>query len=178
MASRITAPAAVPAGMATDDPTQHQHAPAVVVPYDPTKPLDFGGVPGVTPEQQAAAENLVAVTLNKLPQWSDYKYAEAHGFFSIGDGVTGTEHFMNQEYMDDDIILDPDKPESLVYDTKRDGTKTLAAAMYMVKKGTPLTDVPNIGGALMQWHTHQNLCFLPTASSPVSPTERASAGPV
>jgi hypothetical protein len=150
------------AGQGTADHAagDHDHQ-AVTVAYDPTKPLDFGGVPGVTPEQQAAAENLVAVTLNKLPQWADYHYAMAHGFFSIGDGLTGTEHFMNQEYMDDDTILDPDKPESLVYDTKPDGTKTLAAAMYMLKQGTPLDQVPNIGGALMQWHTHTNLCFLP-----------------
>jgi hypothetical protein len=61
--------------------------------------------------------------------------------------------------MNDDVILDPDKPESLVFDTKPDGTKTLAAAMYMLKPGTPLADVPNIGGKLMQWHTHQNLCY-------------------
>ena len=31
-------------------------------PYDPTQPIDLGGVAGVTPEQQAAAENLVALT--------------------------------------------------------------------------------------------------------------------
>lgn len=153
--------AAVPAGMATPDPKEHAHETAVAVPYDPTKPLDFGGVPGVTPEQQARAENLVAVTLNKLPQWADYKYAEAHGFHSIGDGPTGTEHFVNYEYMEDHIFLDPDKPESLVYDTKRDGTKTLSAAMYMVDRGTPLTAVPDIGGKLTQWHIHNNLCYRP-----------------
>lgn len=151
----------VPAGMATEDPTQPAHKAAAVVPYDPTKPLDFGGTPGVTPEQQAAAENTVAVTLTGLPQWADYRHAEANGFSSIGDGLTGTEHFINQEFMADDIIMDPNRPESLVYDTKRDGTKTLAAAMYMVKQGTPLSEVPNIGGPLMQWHTHGNLCYRP-----------------
>jgi hypothetical protein len=31
--------------------------------------------------------------------------------------------------------------------------------MYMVKPGTPLSEVPNIGGKLMQWHTHDNLCY-------------------
>ena len=31
------------------------------VPYDPSKPIDLGGIEGVTPAQQAAAENLVAV---------------------------------------------------------------------------------------------------------------------
>jgi hypothetical protein len=37
------------------------------------------GVPGVTPEQQAAAENLVALNVVRLPQWADYKTAEAAG---------------------------------------------------------------------------------------------------
>ena len=128
------------------------------VPYDPAKPIDLGGVPGVTPQQQAAAENLVAITVHYLPQWADPAVAEAAGFHSIGDGSTGVEHFVNEAFMDDDVILDPNKPESLVYDTT-DGGRKLVAAMYMLKKGTPLDQVPNIGGALMQWHTHENLCY-------------------
>jgi hypothetical protein len=135
------------------------HAPAVApVPYDPTKPLDLGGVEGVTLEQQAAAENAIAVTLHGLPQWSDPAVAEAAGFRSIGDGFTGTEHFINEANMDDDVIMDPDVPESLVYDTSQGGRR-LVAAMYMLKRGTPLEDAPDIGGPLMQWHTHDNLCY-------------------
>ena len=128
------------------------------VPYDPTKPIDLGGVEGVTPEQQAAAENLVAVTLLRLPKWSDPAVAEAAGFRSIGDGATGVEHFVNQGFQDDDVMLDPDRPESLVYDTTKGG-RHLVAAMYMTQRGLPLEQVPNIGGKLMQWHTHENLCY-------------------
>jgi hypothetical protein len=130
------------------------------VPYDPTKPIDLGGVEGVTPEQQAAAENFVAVTLVRLPRWSDPAVAEAAGFHTIGDGATGVEHFVNQAFMTDDVILDPDRPESLVYDTEHGGRR-LVAAMYMVQRGLPLDQVPNIGGKLMQWHTHENLCYNP-----------------
>jgi hypothetical protein len=134
--------------------------PAVVPPhpYDPTKPIDLSGVPGVTPEQQAAAENLVAITVVRLPQWSDPAVAMAAGFRSIGDGRSGVEHFVNQAFMDDDVFLDPDKPESLVYDTTQGGRR-LVAAMYMAKKGLPLDQVQNPGGKLMQWHTHENLCY-------------------
>ena len=138
--------------------TKTDHTAAVAVPYDPELPIDLGGMKGVSARQQAEAENIVADTLLGLPQWADTAVAEAAGFRSIGDGFTGTEHFVNQANMDDDIILDPNRPESLVYDVK-DGKQTLAAAMYMVKRGTPLADVPKLGGALMQWHTHQNLCF-------------------
>ena len=113
------------AGATTD--TVHVHTPAAVptVAYDPTKPIDLGGVPGVTPEEQAAAENLVAVTVVRLPQWADYKTAEAAGFHSIGDGITGFEHFINWGWIDDNVTLDPDHPESLVYQPQADGSKKL-----------------------------------------------------
>ena len=128
--------------------------------YDPTKPIDLSGAEGVSPEQQARAENLIAITLLRLPKYADYRTAERDGFRSIHDGVTGTEHFINVAYFDDGKILNPDYPESLVYDTSGGGRK-LVAAMYMLKRGTPLADAPDIGGALMQWHTHENLCYQP-----------------
>src|SRR5207253_9286876 len=53
-------------------------------PFDPALPIDLSGVPGVSPEQQARAENLLAATVMRLPQWSDPAYDTAHGFFSIG----------------------------------------------------------------------------------------------
>lgn len=127
-------------------------------PFDPAKKVDLSGTPGVTAEEQADAEAIVEETLDGLPQWADQKTAEAAGFHSIGDAGTGTEHLINEAYMDDDVIFDPDKPESLVYDVK-DGKKTLAAAMYMLKRGTPLEDAPKTGGKLMQWHVHNNLCY-------------------
>ncbi|MEO7556000.1 MAG: hypothetical protein ABIV94_05285, partial [Acidimicrobiales bacterium] len=55
-------------------------------------------------------------------------------------------------------ILDPDEPESLVYDTTVT-PKQLVAAMYMLPPGVALAQVPDIGGALTQWHIHNNLCF-------------------
>ena len=29
----------------------------------------------------------------------------------------------------------------------------------MLKRGTPLDQAPDIGGPLMQWHVHNNLCY-------------------
>jgi hypothetical protein len=131
----------------------------VAKPYDPTQPIDLSGTPGVTPEQQAAAENLIAVTLVDLPKWNDYRVAEAAGFHSIGDGLTGVEHFVQWDWINDDVFLDPDFPESLVFEPQADGSKKLVSAMYMMPDSMPLSAVPNIGGALMQWHIHDNLCF-------------------
>jgi hypothetical protein len=146
----------------------HAHPAAVVAakPYDPSQPIDLGGVAGVTPEQQAAAENLVAVNVVRLPQWSDYTTAEAAGFHSIGDGLTGFEHFINWTWINDDVALDPDHPESLVYQPQPDGSKKLVSAMYLLPETVKLADVPNPGGALMQWHIHDNLCFTDDAVAP------------
>ena len=44
----------------------HPSAAAWPRPWDPTAPIDFSGVPGVTPEQQARAEALVARTLSRV----------------------------------------------------------------------------------------------------------------
>ena len=136
------------------------HASSAAHPYDPALPVDLSGTPGVTPQQQAAAEELVVLTIARLPQWADQKVALAHGFRSIGDGFTGVEHLVNQTFMKDDTVLDPDRPESLVYDTTGDKTR-LVAAMFMVAPGTPLSAVPQVGGALVQWHVHDNLCYSP-----------------
>ena len=137
-----------------DDGEAHAEA----QPFDPALPIDLSGTPGVTPEQQAAAENIISATLIGLPHWEDYRTAEAEGFFSIGDGATGSEHFINWEYAADDDVLNPARPESLMYDTTG-GERRLVAAMYMTEPGLPLDGVPELGGALTQWHIHDNLCF-------------------
>jgi hypothetical protein len=151
-------------GAAHDDGVEHadevEQVAAVVPPkpYDPSLPIDLGGVEGVTPQQQAAAENLLAITLVRLPRFADPATAETMGFVSIGDGFLGHEHYLNLANMNDDKILDPDYPESLVYDTSVT-PKRLAAAMFMMNAGDTLADVPELGGKLTQWHVHDNLCF-------------------
>jgi hypothetical protein len=128
-------------------------------PFDPDQPIDFAGVPGVTPEQQARAETLVASTLQDLPQFADVTEMGPLGFTSIGDAVSGFEHYVNKAYVGDEAFLDPNKPESLVYQVDGD-KRTLVAAMYMAS-GMSLTDpkLVDFGGPLMQWHVHDNLCW-------------------
>ncbi len=136
------------------------HAASEAKPYDPEMPIDLSGMEGVTPQQQARAENLIAVTLLRLPKYADTATAEADGFRTIGDGfVGGYEHYVNWSYINDGKILDPDFPESLVYELRPDGTKQLVSAMYMLPDGETLDTVPDVGGPLTQWHIHDNLCF-------------------
>ena len=93
-----------------------------------------------------------------FPQFADPAFAEAQGFVSIGDGFLGYEHYLSAANMNDDKLLDPDHPESLVFDTQSE-PKRLVAAMFMMDKGDTLDDVPELGGKLTQWHVHDNLCF-------------------
>ena len=104
-----------------------------------------------------------------MPQWANFTVAEAAGYHSIGDGLTGFEHFIKWDLINDDVSLDPDHPESLVYQPQPDGSKKLVSAMYFLPESVDLKDVPNIGGALMQWHIHDNLCFI---NDPVAPLVR------
>jgi hypothetical protein len=161
--------ASVSAG-ARMDQCNHEHAghdtTVATKPYDPALPIDLGGVEGVTPQQQAFAENLVAATVRDLPKWADLDVVAAAGFHSIGDGATGHEHYIQWDWIDDDVWLDPDSPESLVFEPQPDGSKRLVSAMFMLPGGTGLEDVPDWGGALMQWHVHGDLCF---TDDPVAP---------
>ena len=146
-------------GHATESAPSETAAVVPPKPYDPTLPIDLGGVDGVTPQQQAAAENLLSATILALPQFADVDAVGAMGFTSIGDGFLGHEHFLNPAYMTDDRILDPNHPESLVFDTTV-RPKRLVAAMFMLNPGDSLADVPELGGKLTQWHVHDNLCFV------------------
>jgi hypothetical protein len=152
-----------------EDAGGHEHAASTTPPepYDATLPVDLGGVPGVAPDEQAYAEAMVTRTIEDLPRWADYRDAEAAGWRSIGDGLTGHEHFINWETIDDDRFFDPNEPESLVYETHPDGTKTLAAAMYMLPTSVSLDDVPDDGGELIQYHIHDNLCYTDDPEQPL-----------
>ena len=124
------------------------------VPYDPSKPINLCCTPGVTPQEQARAEQLVRDTLKYLPHWASEQTAINEGYRSIQDGFTGDEHFVKWSLVDDNDILDAQHPESLVYENGK-----LAAAMYMMKDGSTFADTPDIGGALTQWHVHNDLCL-------------------
>jgi hypothetical protein len=149
-----------------DDGGGHDHPDADAAatqpakPYDATLPVDLGGMPGVSAEEQQEAEDLVTVSLEKLPQFADPATAEAEGYRSIGDAGTGFEHYIKWELIADGEMLDPDLPESLVYVVDRaTGERTLGAAMFMANQGDTLDTVPDLGGDLVQWHIHDDLCY-------------------
>jgi hypothetical protein len=143
---------------------EHHHTPVPSsAPYTATLPVDLSGVPGVSAEEVAEAETMVTESLQKLPRFADISTIVAMGYRTINDAETGFEHFVNWKLASDGRVLDPDYPEALVFKVDpATGEKTLSAAMFMANPGDSLDTVPDLGGALVQWHIHDDLCFAGT----------------
>jgi hypothetical protein len=135
-------------------PTAAPTAPTAVVPGQDT--------PEPAPPTQApatAADVLVEETRANLVAWTDISDAEAAGYRSIGDAITGHEHLVQWDWAEDEVILDPTRPESLVYEVGPGGARELVSAMYLLPPGSTMDDVPDLGDADAVWHTHDNLCW-------------------
>jgi hypothetical protein len=164
-------------GMTADEMARMLDTPSTTLPLalptradgtlDPNK-IDLSGVPGVTPAEQHNAESLLRRTILTIRKWDDVNQAVADGFQSIGDGVTGEEHFLHWDWVNDGDILDPAKPEALVYRVGPDGTHTLEAVMFVLPDKYNLDNVPDVGGKLVQFHIHDNLCFTTGAAPKVA----------
>jgi len=156
----VSAAALAVTGMVATASHSHSGSHAHARPYTATLPVDLSGVPGVSAEDVSEAEALVTESIKTLPRFADVATLVDLGYRTIGDAHTGYEHFVNWELIADGRVLDPDYPESLVFkvDTETGG-KTLNGAMFMANPGDTLDTVPDVGGALVQWHVHEDLCF-------------------
>ena len=128
--------------------------------FDPAVPINLSGIQGFTPEQGQRALALVSNTMRDLPTYSSYQTAISAGYMSIGDSGTGFEHMIKYSLLNDGRFLDTTAPESLVYKVTG-STKTLVSAMFIAPSGTASNDVTltSYAGGLIQWHTHNNLCW-------------------
>ena len=102
---------------------------------DPTQSIDVSGVEGVSVEQELRDE-ADRGHVARTPRFADTADAVAAGDVSIGDEGTGDEHFIKGDLIDDDTILDPTAPESLVYNVGANGERTLAGAMFIASPST------------------------------------------
>ena len=104
----------------------------------------------LTGEQRQWAEDFYRQSLVAALKhgWFDFDTAMAQGFQT--DRINRT-HFPNLEYMFDDVLLDPERPEWLVYHDSPDG-KVLMALMFFTRE---LEEVgPTPAGPLALWHYH------------------------
>ena len=142
-------------------PSTSENAPPPTYPPTPNgagRPIRLVGETGVTSAELERAERLLESTIAGLERFESPSQAYAAGYRSIGDTASVDEHYVNWSYIDDGHILDPMRPESIVYE-HRNGRQTAVAAMYSLPFGSSFGDVPDVGGSLTQWHVHSDLCL-------------------
>ena len=146
---------------------------AAVAPYDPTKPIDLSGVDGVTPGSRRLPRTSSPSTSLRLPQWADPAVAEAAGFHSIGDADGGHEHYVQWDWINDDVWLDPTRPRPRLRAAAGRQQQSSCRRCTCCPTTWRWRTSPDYGGALMQWHVHDDLCL---TNDPVAP-KSASPGP-
>ncbi|MBU6202145.1 MAG: hypothetical protein KJS90_09160, partial [Acidobacteria bacterium] len=126
------------------------------------KPFNMLGVPGVSVEQRERAEDLLLRSLTEAHRWGEYQALVDDGWYSLQDQELGFEHLIRPEYFADGRMLDPTRPESLVYKVKGD-ERIFVAYMYIAEPDVPLDDprISGFAGRLMEWHNHSDICVRP-----------------
>ena len=68
----------------------------------------------------------------------------------------GYDHWGRKDYNTDERTLDPEYPESLVFQRMPDGSRRLVAAMFFSEPGSTMTNIlPSNIAWLPGWHTHE-----------------------
>ena len=105
-------------------------------------------------ETQAATE-LHRATVAGLARYADPAVAAADGYDVAG--IAGLDfHASNAGYEHDGLVLDPSRPETLVYAKGPAGPVLLGAMFQMPRFGEP---GPAVGGPLTVWHGHEQICI-------------------
>jgi hypothetical protein len=108
-----------------------------------------------TPAQRAAAARLLADTRRAAAQFRDLRDARTAGYAPHRLIPQSVKHYFNPAYVTDGRVLDPARPEGLLYAHTTRGPVLVAAVYLMNRAGEPVRPV---GGCLTPWHTHTELC--------------------
>lgn len=136
-------------------PAEPQETPAMVI-WEVSR-FSPGGEP--SPEQKRFSEDLVARSFAAAEKngWMDFEKGTRAGYIKLfGD----RHHYVNKEYILDDAILDPERPEFLMYYDRPEGKK-LVGFMFLARK--PDEKGPQVGGPRTVWHYHiwaDKICLL------------------
>jgi hypothetical protein len=129
-------------------PVAHSHAGALI---QATNDI-------ATPEQTAAAAQLYAETKAAILPYEDWHRAWAAGYRPGGSANMPSTHWMNDAYVKAGYVMDPRRPQGLVYANTRRGP-VLLGAMFQMPHLNQFG--PDPGGPLTAWHQHQNICVTP-----------------
>jgi hypothetical protein len=133
-------------------------------------------VNAATPEQRAAAIDLMRRTEAGTAAFANPDAAVAAGYTLIGDvvragqnpaiaktmealdgampGMMSMLHVANVHHSN--AVLDPNAPDDLMYDYQADGTWKLSGVMYMADGAYP-GPPPDPGGPITRWHYHSRM---------------------
>jgi hypothetical protein len=115
-----------------------------------------------TPAERTAATQLVLTARTALARYNDPRVAAADGYRVAG--MAGIDfHATNPAYEKDGRVLDPTRPETLVYGVAPDGRPVLLGAMFQMPDLR--AHGPAIGGPLTMWHAHEHVCISLTPPS-------------
>jgi hypothetical protein len=141
-------PAAATAGGA-DAPGTAAHA------HGPNLP----SVAAASDDERARAEALWKASVAGAERWRDQEAATAAGFRFKDRDEAGSGrpvrflHVPNPAWRADGRVLDPSRPETLVYWNGPGDRLTLVGVMYTAPRGT---HGPTVGGPITRWHTHES----------------------
>jgi hypothetical protein len=137
-------------------------------------------VASASPEQQAAAADLLARSESATAAYSDVAAAKAAGF-DLDAGIAHAEqmhprlaqliqavdagqkpprmpmvHVANKANLHDGKVLDPSAPEVLMYEYEGHDAWKVVGVMFTANEVYPQAP-PDPGGPIMRWHYHDNL---------------------
>lgn len=123
-----------------------------------------------SPDEQHAADDLLARTREAVAAYPDPTVAEAAGYRPPRNPRGAIHHYLNRELVDDGDVLDPARPEGLLFTDGPDGPE-LIGAFFVAPAGA---EVPAGAGDLVSWHSHDTDCpgFFATADDPCTDTRR------
>ena len=124
-----------------------------------------------TPEQQAAADDLRAAVAATIAPYADVDAAVAAGYRVVPATANTIAHYVDPAATRDGRVLDPSRPEGLVYYAAGEGDPVLLGAFFIAPPGEP---VPDDAGGIVVWHSHDPACtgFFATPDQPCSDTRR------
>jgi hypothetical protein len=115
-------------------------------------------VAAASDQERARAEALWKASAANAERWRDPAAAAAAGFrFRNGEAAPGRTvrflHVPNPAWRADGRVLDPARPETLVYWTGPGDRLTLVGVMYTAPRGG---HGPTVGGPITRWHVHES----------------------
>ena len=116
-----------------------------------------------TAADRKAASDFASLTWTDLAPYQDVSVAIAAGYRPSSPPSAATVHYENRAYETDRRpILDPRRPQGLVYANTGRGPVLLGAMFVLAHEGQRGYD---FNGAMAGWHEHPNACVSPVSMS-------------